>query len=121
MPFFGGRITEVTSKFFKIVLRKGRESYLPEIAAAFVEQYKAIKNISTVTLTSAAKLSDATMDAIKAKLAASGELSENIEFKTFIDASLIGGFRLEFGDDKLYDASVSYKLEQLKKEFKKNS
>jgi F-type H+-transporting ATPase subunit delta len=118
---FGGKIEEVTTKFFKIVLRKGRESALPNIADAFVEQYKALKEISTVTLTSATQLSEKALDAIKAKLTKSGNFGENIEFKTIVDASLIGGFRLEFGDDKLYDTSVSYKLEQLKKEFKKNN
>jgi F-type H+-transporting ATPase subunit delta len=117
---FGGKISEITDKFFKIVLRKNRESYLPHIASAFVEQYKIIKHISTVTITSAKKLSDSALNAIKDKLAASGSFSENIEFNTKVDESLIGGFRLEFGD-KLYDASVAYKLEQLKKEFKNNN
>lgn len=117
---FGGKINEMTSKFFKIILRKGREAYLPNIADAFVEQYKALKNVSTIRLTSATELSETALNGIKAKLATSGAFSENIEFQTAVDASLIGGFRLEFGD-KLYDASVAYKLEQLKKEFSNNS
>jgi len=117
---FSGKISEITDKFFKIVLRKKRESYLPHIANAFVEQYKVIKNISTVTVTSAKTLSDTALNAIKDKLSKSGEFSKNIELNTKVDKSLIGGFRLEFGD-RLYDTSVSYKLEQLKKEFKNNN
>lgn len=116
---FKGKVQEITHKFMKIVLNKGREAYLPHIADAYVEQYKDYKNISTVTLTSAAQLSEKSLDAIKAKLAASGQFSENIELHTFVDADLIGGFRLEFGD-KLYDASVARQLEQLRKEFANN-
>lgn len=112
---FGGKIDEMTSKFFEIVLRKGRESALPIIADAFIEQYRNMKNVSSVTLTSATALSADALEAIKSKLITDGTLSKNIEFQTKVDASLIGGFRLEFGD-KLYDASVAYKLEQLKKQ-----
>jgi F-type H+-transporting ATPase subunit delta len=117
---FSGKISEITEKFFKIVFKKNREAYLPHIASAFTAQYKVIKHISTVTITSAKELSDTALKAIKTKLAATGEFSENIEFNTKVDESLIGGFRLEFGD-RLYDASVAYKLEQLKKEFKNNN
>ena len=74
-----------------------------------------MKNVSSVTLTSATALSADALEAIKSKLITDGTLSKNIEFQTKVDASLIGGFRLEFGD-KLYDASVAYKLEQLKKQ-----
>ena len=86
-----------------------------EIADAFIEQYRNMKNVSSVTLTSATALSADALEAIKSKLITDGTLSKNIEFQTKVDASLIGGFRLEFGD-KLYDASVAYKLEQLKKQ-----
>lgn len=112
---FGGKISKVTSEFFKIIVKKGRAPYLPQIVEAFVEQYRALKNISSVKLTSATELSEAALTNIKAKLTKTGVLSENIEFLTAVDAKLIGGFRLEFGD-KLYDASVAYKLEQLRKE-----
>ena len=112
---FGGKVDAMTSKFFEIVLRKGREADLPSIADAVIEQYRNMKNVSSVTLTSAAVLSASALEAIKSKLITEGTFSENIEFQTAVDPSLIGGFRLEFGD-KLYDASVAYKLEQLKKQ-----
>ena len=54
---FGGKIDKMTSKFFEIVLRKGREAALPSIADAFIEQYRNMKNVSSVTLTSATALS----------------------------------------------------------------
>ena len=103
---------DMTMKFFQIVLRKGRESYLPEIARAFIEQYKTIKGISTVYLRSAIALSEEVMSGIREKLSQSDLAQQNIELVTETDASLIGGFVLKYGD-KLYDASVAYQLKKL--------
>ena len=106
---------EMTMQFFQIVLRKGRESYLPEIAQAFLEQYKVIKGISTVYLRSAVKLSDEVMGIIRQKLAEGDLARQHIELVTETDPSLIGGFVLRYGD-KLYDASVAWQLKKLTEE-----
>jgi F-type H+-transporting ATPase subunit delta len=116
---FGESIDATTKAFFEIIIKKGREPQLAGISAAFVEQYKAIKNISSVTLTTATSASDEMVAAIKSKLEKSGAISGNVELETKIDADIIGGFVLEF-EDKLYDASVANQLNQLKKEFSKN-
>jgi len=42
--------------FLEILLRKGRESILPEIAKEFLTQYKIIKHISNVKLITATEL-----------------------------------------------------------------
>src|SRR4051812_15755795 len=34
-----GKITELTASFIRLLIRKGREANLPEIAPAFIEQY----------------------------------------------------------------------------------
>ena len=116
---FGDRLDKTTNAFFRIILNKGRESVLPEIANAFVDQYKAIKHISTVKLTTATKLSDDTIERIKAQLTSSAATDSNIDLVTETNPDILGGFVIEF-DDKLYDASVSHKLDQLRKEFSNN-
>ena len=105
--------------FIDIIVRKGRESHLPEIATEFVEQYKALKDITTVKVTSAIPVSEKALEQIKTKLANSGATRANIELETAIDKNLIGGFKLEFGD-KLYDASVKHQLDLLRKEVASN-
>ncbi len=117
---FGNKISEITNAFLKIILNKGRESYLQDIAKSFIRQYKAYNKVSTIKLTTAAPITEQNLDAIKAKLLGSAVTSEKVEIETSVNADLIGGFVLEIGD-KLYDSSVAYKLEQLKKEFKDNS
>src|ERR1700744_6479021 len=44
----GGKISTITTAFIKLLLHKERESYLPEIATAFVDQYKVHKGIQVV-------------------------------------------------------------------------
>ncbi len=116
---FGGKIQKLTSEFFKIVLKKGREAYLPEIVKEFLIQYKSYKHVSSVKLITAQPLDAASLEKIKEKLTKSSETDDNIEIETAVDPALIGGFKLEF-DNKVYDSSVAHKLEQLKKEFSGN-
>ncbi len=116
---FEGKMDELTLRFFDIVLRKHRSDVLPEIAKEFVHQYKGIKHITEVKVTSAVPLSEDLLEAIQQKLKSSGLTDENIEIQTEINPNLIGGFVLQF-EDKMYDASIAYKLAQLKDDFDDN-
>ncbi len=111
---------KMSMAFMNLILTKGRESYLPEISEEFLKQYKSLKKISEAIVTSAHKLSDEALEKIKGKLLASNLTSESVEITTKIDPSLIGGFIIEIGD-KLYDASVAHKLNNLKKGFVGNT
>ena len=113
---FGAGFDKMTMGFMNIIITKGRESYLPEIANEFVEQYNDLKSISTAILTSATPLSADALASIKAKLLASNITNESVEIATKVDPNILGGFIIEIGD-KLYDASVAHKLETLKKQF----
>lgn len=116
---FKGKYDDITMAFLQILLRKGRESQLAEIANEFIIQYRAIKHISTVKLTTAAPMSEGTVKSIHDKLADSSSTDQNVDLVTAVDPNLIGGFVIEF-EDKLYDASVAHKLNQMKKNFKGN-
>ena len=116
---FSGKFDELSMAFINIVLRKGREGYLPDIAKEFLLQYKALKHISTVKLTTATPISADSLDAIKRQLEGSSKTDNNIQIETAVNPDIIGGFVIEF-DDKLYDASIAHKLGQLKKEFSGN-
>jgi len=113
--FFKKKFDDLTFKFIVLLVRKQRDSYLPEIAEAFIQHYKKFRGISTVIITIAKPLSKKSLDAIRKKLEGSSAAKEQIEVQTQIDEDLIGGFVLEF-EDFIYDASVANKLEELKKE-----
>lgn len=114
-----GKINPLTMAYLDLLVNKGREMYLPEIATEFVQQFKKLKRITSVRVISAAPLSDAVLQGLRSKLLASGLTTENLEIETAVDPELIGGFVLEF-DNNRYDASVANKLAELRSEFLKN-
>ncbi|MCB9263584.1 MAG: ATP synthase F1 subunit delta [Lewinellaceae bacterium] len=116
---FESKLDELFMAFLNILVSKGREAYLPEIADEYVLQYKQVKHISTVKLTTASPLTKELQKAIHEKLEASKATDEHVELVSAVDPALIGGFVVEF-EDKIYDASVKHKLDRLRKEFREN-
>lgn len=112
------KISELTTEFSRLLVTKGRESYLPEISAAFIEQYKHQKNIHTIKLTTATPISEELkkqiIDKVKSQTAKS-----NIELTAVVKEDIIGGFVLEMGDT-LVDASILYDLNKIKSQFLNN-
>jgi F-type H+-transporting ATPase subunit delta len=113
-----GRINYITEAFNRLLLRKSRETILPEIITAFIEQYKAYKGIHRINLTTAVAISEALQNSIVAKIKSEKSLPE-IELHTEAREEIIGGFILEVGDH-LVDASVLFELNTIKKQFQNN-
>jgi F-type H+-transporting ATPase subunit delta len=116
---FAHMFDPISFGFFSLLVKKGREIYMPEIAQEFIGQYDAIRKKTKVILTSAASLDHGLIENIKSKLTDSSFTRDNVEIETKVDPSLIGGFVLEF-DDKLYDASVVHQLHNIKKSLSNN-
>src|SRR6186713_1168613 len=85
---FSGKVDPMTHSFIEIIIRKGREAYLGEIAHEVINQYRIIKGISIVEVVSAEKLSDDALDAIRKKLIDHKLTHGNIEFRTSVDPTL---------------------------------
>ncbi|HPR28340.1 MAG TPA: ATP synthase F1 subunit delta, partial [Chitinophagales bacterium] len=101
---FGNKLTSITSNFLEILVRKGREGFLPDVIDVFRNMYNAHKGITEVELRTAYELSEQTRQAIMDRLRSMAGLQE-IRMKTTIDDSLIGGYVLRF-EDKLIDTSI---------------
>jgi len=113
-----GRISPMTAAFNALLMSKEREAYLPEIAAAFVDQYKVYKGIQTVKLTTAIPVGDDIRQTILSKVKTGHQMTE-IDLETEVREELIGGFVLEIGDE-LIDASIAYDLHKIKQQFQNN-
>lgn len=113
-----GKISELTDSFITLLIRKTRESNLPEISTTFINQYKQHKNIHTVSLTTAVPIGDTVRTAIIEQVKkASG--FDKIELEEKVNEDIIGGFVLQIGD-KLVDASIAYDLKAIAKQFENN-
>ena len=113
-----GNLSELTLGFSRLLVSKGRENNLPEIITAFIEQYKAEKNIYTIKLTTATPVSEELKQAIITKVQSQTTM-KNIDLRIEINEDIIGGFRLELGDT-LVDASIAYDLNKIRTQFMNN-
>lgn len=114
-----GKVGAITAAFVNLLVKKGRESDLREIATAFINQYNAIKGIHKVKLTTAVAISTEAAKAIGDRVKQANNF-DSVELETVVDGKLIGGFVLEF-DNKLVDASVATDLREIKKQFAENT
>lgn len=111
---FEGKLNQLTYAFFNLILKKGREASLEDIAKNFITQYKQLIGLTSVKLTTATPIDAANLASIKAKLIASKETAKDVEITTAVDPEIIGGYVLQIGD-KLFDNSIAHKLHDLKK------
>lgn len=113
-----GKLSEMTLAFIRLMIRKNRESVLPEVATAFIDQYKVNKNIYIIKLTTASPVSEEMKKAIVKQISSTTKM-QNIELETKVNEDLIGGFVLQAGD-QLVDASIAYDLKNVARQFENN-
>ena len=108
---FLNRVPEYVLSFLSLLCERGRIRDVFEIRNEYEKLYFAFSNISSAKITSATKLSDSE----KAKLEEKIEklCSHKIRAEYSIDASLLGGIRVEV-DSKVIDGSIKHRLDELK-------
>ena len=111
-------VQELTTLFVNLLITKGREKDLADIAEAFEGLYNELKGISKVKLTTAVAVSDEVKNTIIAKVQA-GQNLKTIDLETVVDEKILGGFVLEFNNN-LFDASIAKELKNIKKQFEGN-
>ena len=112
------KVDGVTISFIDLVIRKGREFFLPEITTSFISLYKKHKHINEVELTTAEPLDEDTKAALVTRIQQQFQ-GATIDLKTVVNPDIIGGFVLE-ANNKIFDASISRDLKDIKKQFLKN-
>lgn len=111
-------VSPLTTAFIRLLTHKGRESSLPEIITAFIEQYKDFKGIYSVFLKTAVPVSEEVKQAITRKVEEQVP-GKTIDLEASVKENLIGGFTLQMGDT-LIDASIAYDLNKIKAQFMNN-
>jgi F-type H+-transporting ATPase subunit delta len=114
---FGGKLSTITATLIEIIVRKGREKYLRDIAVRFNARFDKQNNVTRGVITSAAPLGEDQRARIRQVVETGLKTSFVMEEK--VDPNLIGGFSLRVGD-YLIDASVVSTLRKLSQEFDKN-
>lgn len=108
---FGKSFHKNTLAFFDIIIRKKREFYLKGVAKAFVEQYNKLNNVAIASVKTATAIDQSVLEEIR--LFIEKQTGKKIEVKFQVEPELIGGLVVQM-DDKLFDASISGKLQKIK-------
>lgn len=112
---YKSRVSNTTFAFMDILVRKGRERMLPEILKGAIDQYRAIKGITSMTLITPVKPGGDLLARVKSAIESLPSIKQ-IEISSKIDSDLIGGMVMDFGDQRI-DASVRHELNLIKKKF----
>lgn len=114
---FKDKVSEITMRFFDVVLNHGREGALFVITRAFENMYLDHKGIEKVEVTTAYALSEAELKEIKEK--AASYTGKQIELVQKVDESIVGGMVLRIRDER-YNGSLAHQLASLRRQFKNN-
>ncbi len=116
---FQNKLSAITHQFINLLVTKGREKHLVEMVSAFIDQYNVANQIVKASLTTAVPVEEVTLQQVKTKLLQNQD-TKGVELVSKVDADILGGFILQYGD-KLLNDSVSRKLHIIKNQIKDNS
>lgn len=108
-----GNVEIITMSLVDLVVKNGRENYLPAIARIFISETLKYKGITESVLTTAIKVDSKVRKQITDLI--SEVFSTKVELEEKIDTGIIGGFILRI-DDKYIDASIRNRLRKIRKE-----
>jgi F-type H+-transporting ATPase subunit delta len=109
-----GSVQAETKSLFRLLQENKRFEILAAIATQFNAQFDEMNGVEVANVTTAFPITAELEAKILAKAATIS--TKKITIQNTIDPSIIGGFILRIGD-KQYNASVSNRLQELKREF----
>lgn len=105
---------DTTRSLFRLLFENKRFELLEGIAESYVRLYEEMNGFETATVTTAVALTDELRAKVMDKILSFSD--KKIVIENIVDPSIIGGFIIRIGD-KQYNASISGRLQTLKREF----
>ncbi|WP_293712534.1 F0F1 ATP synthase subunit delta [uncultured Parabacteroides sp.] len=107
----GLEVSELFTRFIRLVLQHKRESLLLLMTHIYIHMYRKDKKITRVLFKTPVPVDEATQEHLKRRL--QEETGNTIEFTGVLRPELIGGFVLRIGNIRI-DASYSRQLREIK-------
>lgn len=114
---FEGKVNEMVMAFFRIITKKGRESYLLQVAISFQNQYNEYMNIDHAIVTTNMELSAELRKEVIAMV--NSITNRKVDLEEKVNKDLIGGFVLRVGDKQI-DESINSKIRDLRQKMTSN-
>ncbi|UMB59794.1 ATP synthase F1 subunit delta [Lutibacter sp. A80] len=111
---FSSKVSGVTMGLIDLLVENKRLSILTDVAKKYTVIFDELKGIEVAKVTTAVPLTEALNAQVLAKIKETTGKEATIE--NTVDPDIIGGFILRIGDVQ-YDASISNKLQVLKRQF----
>lgn len=108
-----GNVEDITLSLIELLVKNGRENFLPGIARVFIHETLKYKGITEAVLTTAVPVDSKIKKQISDLISA--VFSTKVEVKEVINPDILGGFILRV-DDNFIDASIKNKLRKIRKE-----
>lgn len=108
----GKNIEKITFSLIDLIIKNGREKYLPAISRVFRHETLKYKGITETELTTAVPVNDAIKKQISELI--SSAFKTRVDLKENVNKEILGGFILKVSDNYI-DASVRNKLRKIKK------
>ncbi|WP_341279923.1 F0F1 ATP synthase subunit delta [Paenibacillus sp. FSL H8-0537] len=112
---FGGSISELLLNTLELVFVRGRQELIVEIYEAFTKIAGEVLKQAHATVYTARLLNDAELAEVAVQFG--GLTGKTIIAEQVVEPALLGGVKVRIGD-RLYDGSLSGKLERLEKQLK---
>jgi len=108
---FKESVSELTLQFVLLVADNHREPELPGICRNFIDMVRADQGIMPASVTTAEKLSEATLERVRQSLVK--ETGKEIELTEKVNPGIIGGLILRI-EDLQYDGSIVTQLKKIR-------
>jgi F-type H+-transporting ATPase subunit delta len=108
-----GNVEDITLSLIDLIVKNGREHFLPGIARVFIHETMKYQGITEAVLTTSVPVDSKVKKQISELI--SDVFSTKVQLKEIINPEIIGGFILKV-DDNFIDASVKNKLRKIRKE-----
>ncbi|MBO7334744.1 MAG: ATP synthase F1 subunit delta [Lachnospiraceae bacterium] len=109
---FGNQVQRYLVSFLKLLCEKGILREYEGCTEEFTKRYNEDNNIAEAVVTSAVKLSDSQLDALKSKL--ENTVGKRVSIINKIDASVLAGLKVEL-EGKQFDGTVQGRLTDISK------
>jgi F-type H+-transporting ATPase subunit delta len=109
---FGNSLNGLTLSLTDLLVKNGREKFLPAVARVFIGETMEYRGITGCQLTSAVRVDEKIIRQVTDLVA--GIFKTKVELTENIDPGIIGGFILKVSDNYI-DASVRNKLRKIRK------
>lgn len=107
----GNEMNPYLRNFLMLLVDRGRIMFLDGIAQKYLELLRKLNNVVLAVVTSATPMNEDQLQAVKNKIKSLTRASE-VELKTTVDPSLIGGIIIRVGS-QVYDTSLQGQLRRI--------